>query len=90
MIALAPSHTFASVKFRPRVRTPTRPKLRKDRRPDSPVTLKPALVSFQSAKQMHGSIKNQLETQTSQRWGGELACMLSSLFGGRTRLLNSH
>lgn len=31
------------------------------------MTLKPAIVSLQSAKQMHGPIKNELGTQTNQR-----------------------
>lgn len=56
--------------------------LAKDRCADSSMTLKPVIVSLQSAKQMHVSIKNKLETQTNQRWVGACACCQLCLAGG--------
>lgn len=52
----------------------TTPRLLKDRRSDSFMTLKPALVSLQSIKQMHESIKNKVQTQANQRWAVTCVC----------------
>lgn len=52
----------------------TRPQLLKDRSYDSSMTLKPALVSLQSIKQVHESIKNKLQTQANQGWVLSCVC----------------